>query len=70
MQFFLMGSVGARAGSEWVTLGRRQERCLVGLLLLECNRLVPLERLADLLWDGSPPDRARPAIQTYVSRLR
>lgn len=70
VQFFLLGTVGARAGSQGVALGRRQERCLIGLLLLECNRLVPLDRLADLLWDGCPPAGARAAIQTYVSRLR
>ncbi|HVC73884.1 MAG TPA: BTAD domain-containing putative transcriptional regulator, partial [Mycobacteriales bacterium] len=70
VQFFLMGSVEARAGSESVVLGRKQERCLIGLLLLDCGRPVSLERLADLLWDGTPPDRARSVIQTYVSRLR
>ena len=43
---------------------------MIGLLLLECNRLVPLERLADLLWDGAPPARSRATIQTYMSRLR
>ncbi|HEY7145748.1 MAG TPA: BTAD domain-containing putative transcriptional regulator [Streptosporangiaceae bacterium] len=70
MEFFLLGKVGARSGAEWISLGRRQERCLFGLLLLDCNRLVPAERLADLLWDGAPPARARAAIQTYLSRLR
>jgi len=51
-------------------LGRRQERCLLGLLLLEAGRMVPAERLIDLLWRDAPPASARPTLYTYVSRLR
>jgi SARP family transcriptional regulator, regulator of embCAB operon len=49
---------------------RRQERCLLGILLLEAGHVVTTERLMDLLWDGRPPDSARGAIHTYLGRLR
>ncbi|HET9894438.1 MAG TPA: tetratricopeptide repeat protein [Streptosporangiaceae bacterium] len=62
MRFFVLGAVVAQVGEERILLGRRQERCLIGLLLLDCNRLVPAERLADLLWDGCPPAGARAAM--------
>src|SRR5262245_31645731 len=55
---------------EPVELGRRQERCLLGLLLIETGRAISSDRLAELLWDGFPPSRARGVIQTYIARLR
>jgi len=53
-----------------VTLPRRQERCLLGILLLEAGHVVPLPRLVGLLWDGDPPARAAQALRTYVARIR
>ena len=49
---------------------RRQERLLLATLLLDAGRIVPIDRLIDLLWDGDPPRSARGAIHTYVGRLR
>jgi DNA-binding SARP family transcriptional activator len=49
---------------------RRQERCLLGALLLDAGRVVPIDRLIDLLWDGDPPASARGTVHTYVGRLR
>ena len=66
----LLGGVSAAASGEPVDLGRRQERCLLGLLLLETGRPVPTDRLADLLWDGAPPEGARGVLQTYIARIR
>jgi DNA-binding SARP family transcriptional activator len=51
-------------------LGRRRERCLLGLLLLEANRLVPMDRLVSLLWDDQPPPNARRTLHAHVARLR
>ncbi len=70
MRFRVLGDVCAEHDGVQIPLGRRQERRLVGLLLTEVGRAVPTERLADLLWDGEPPVRARSVIQTYVGRLR
>jgi DNA-binding SARP family transcriptional activator/tetratricopeptide (TPR) repeat protein len=68
-EFRLLGTVEAIAGGRIVDLGRRQERCLLGLLLLEVNRPVPVERLMALLWE-SPGPTARNTIRTYIARLR
>ena len=71
LTFLLLGPVEATTGDGApVGLGRRQERCLLGLLLLEPNRVVPVDRLLDLLWDGAAPPTARRTIHTYVARLR
>src|SRR5262245_37276924 len=70
MEFLLLGGVEARAGSATVALGRRQERCLLGLLLVEAGRPVRTERLVELLWGTDLPGNPRATVQTYVRRLR
>ncbi|MFE9693496.1 BTAD domain-containing putative transcriptional regulator [Micromonospora sp. NPDC005806] len=71
MDFHLLGPFEARDDGQAVEVGsRRQERSLLGVLLLEPGRLVSTDRLIDLLWHGSPPASARGAVHTYVGRLR
>jgi len=71
MDFRLLGPFEAFDGDGPISVGsRRQERCLLGILLLEAGHVVTTERLMDLLWDGQPPESARGAIHTYVGRLR
>ncbi|WIN00375.1 BTAD domain-containing putative transcriptional regulator [Actinoplanes oblitus] len=71
MDFRLLGPFEIRHRGRPVTAGpRRQERCLLGLLLLEAGRVVSTDRLTDLLWDGEPPATARGVVHTYVGRLR
>jgi DNA-binding SARP family transcriptional activator len=53
-----------------VTLGRRRERGLLALLLLEPNRVVPTQHLYDLLWDDEPPPSARHALHNHVAAIR
>src|SRR5262249_17383405 len=40
------------------------------LLLLEANRVVSLDRLAEDIWAGHPPDGWVTTVQIYVSHLR
>jgi tetratricopeptide (TPR) repeat protein len=70
VDFVLFGHVRATHLGQPVELGRRQERCLLGLLLIEAGLPISSDRLAELLWDGFPPSRSRSVIQTYVARLR
>lgn len=71
VQLRVLGPVEVQtADGQILTLPRRQERCLLGILLLEAGRSVPLPRLADLLWDDNPPAKAHQAIRTYVARIR
>ncbi|BCJ72457.1 SARP family transcriptional regulator [Catellatospora sp. IY07-71] len=70
MQFRVLGPFRVESGDAPVPLGRRRERCLLALLLLEPGRAIPMDRLIDLLWDGEPPAKARRAVQAHVARLR
>ncbi|MEU6471424.1 BTAD domain-containing putative transcriptional regulator [Streptomyces massasporeus] len=71
MHFQLLGPFAARHEGRSVLSGsRRQERCLLAVLLLHAGHAVPTGRLIDLLWDDDPPASARATVHTYVGRLR
>ncbi|WP_444947858.1 BTAD domain-containing putative transcriptional regulator [Micromonospora ureilytica] len=70
MEFRILGTVEAWAGGRRVDLGSRKQRLVLAVLLLEPNRMVPLDRLVDLVWGEDVPASARASIQTLVSRLR
>jgi DNA-binding SARP family transcriptional activator len=68
--FRLLGPVEVVHRGQRLELGRRRERLLLGLLLLEPGRVVPVPRLIELLWDLDPPPSARASLRTHVARLR
>ncbi|GIH08541.1 SARP family transcriptional regulator [Rhizocola hellebori] len=70
VEFALLGAVRASHDGQQVELGRRQERCVLGLLLLEAGKAVPTERLMDLLWGDPAPAAARSTLHSYLARLR
>ncbi|MBT8225704.1 MAG: AfsR/SARP family transcriptional regulator, partial [Dactylosporangium sp.] len=71
MEFRLLGPFEAYHDGVRVEVGsRRQERCLLAILLLETGKLVPIDRLVELLWDGVPPRSPRGVVHTYIGRLR
>ena len=53
-----------------VPLGGPRQRAVLALLLLEANRVVSLDRLAEEVWGGHPPDGWVTTVQIYVSHLR
>jgi DNA-binding SARP family transcriptional activator/predicted RNA-binding Zn ribbon-like protein len=71
MEFQLLGPFEARHEGDRVLVGsRRQERCLLSILLLDAGRVVTTGRLIELLWDGDAPASARGTVHTYIGRLR
>lgn len=71
MQFRLSGRIEWLVDGDPVPIGRRRERVLLALLLLDTGRLVRTDRLIELLWDGDePPASARSCLQVHLSRLR
>ena len=70
MDFKVLGPVEVRHGNRVLDVGRRRERCLLGLLLLETGRVVHADRLVALLWDDDPPSTALLQLRANVSRLR
>jgi DNA-binding SARP family transcriptional activator/tetratricopeptide (TPR) repeat protein len=71
VQFRILGPVDIRTDDgDVLTLRRRQERLLLGVLLLEAGRAVSATRLSELLWENEPPQHARQTVRTYVTRIR
>ncbi|MEU6801688.1 AfsR/SARP family transcriptional regulator [Streptomyces neyagawaensis] len=51
-------------------VGSGKVRALLVALLLEPGRVVSVDALKDVLWDGSPPPSAQASLQNHVTRLR
>jgi DNA-binding SARP family transcriptional activator/tetratricopeptide (TPR) repeat protein len=65
----VLGPVEVRAGGVTVSGGDRRQAVLA-MLVAARGRVVPADRLADQLWNGTPPPSATVSLQAYVSRLR
>ncbi|WP_433131285.1 BTAD domain-containing putative transcriptional regulator [Micromonospora sp. CA-240977] len=70
MKWRLLGPVEAVVRGERVSLGRPQQRAVLAYLLLNANVVVSAEQMAEALWGGALPARARAQVQVCVSRLR
>jgi YVTN family beta-propeller protein len=69
-EFGILGPLQVcRAGCA-VPLGGPRQRAVLALLLLEANRVVSMDRLAEDVWGGSPPEGWATTLQTYVFHLR
>jgi DNA-binding SARP family transcriptional activator len=69
-RFRVLGPLAVeRDGVELPVCPGKQRAFLVSLLL-NVNRLVPVDMLMELLWDGEPPRSAVANIRTYASQLR
>ncbi len=70
MEFRLLGPLQISADGHEVAIGAERLRAVLAILLLDANRVVPTDRIADCLWDGEPPDGSRTSVRTYISQLR
>jgi DNA-binding SARP family transcriptional activator/tetratricopeptide (TPR) repeat protein len=43
---------------------------ILAVLAADCGRVVPVDRLIDLVWGEAPPPRARKSLQVHISGLR
>ncbi|GIE93017.1 AfsR/SARP family transcriptional regulator [Paractinoplanes rishiriensis] len=47
-----------------------RHRSLLAALLLQAGRAIPLDELAEVVWDGDPPPGARATLRNYMKLLR
>ena len=70
VEYRLLGTLQVLAAGESIPLGGRNERALLGALLLQPNQPVSVDRLVDAIWSENPPTTAEHAVSVYVSKLR
>jgi DNA-binding SARP family transcriptional activator/tetratricopeptide (TPR) repeat protein len=71
MEFRILGNLEAGTSSgERLLLGGPHEQKVLAVLLLTAERVVPVTRLVDALWDDGPPTTAVKQVQNAVGRLR
>jgi DNA-binding SARP family transcriptional activator len=70
VDFGLLGPLVVRDGTRDVSVSAPRQRALLAALLLEAGRVVGLDALAEVLWEGQPPAGARGALHSAVQRLR
>ena len=70
MDFRILGPLEVHDGDRLLSLGGRQQRALLALLLLHANEVVSVDRIVDELWREAPPPSATKSVQALVSRLR
>ena len=70
VEFRLLGDLEVRINGDVVDVGHARQRCVLLALLVDANRAVSLDQLAERVWPDRPPQRARGALYNYLSRLR
>ena len=69
-EFGILGPLEVSRCGRAVPLGGPRQRAVLALLLLEANRVVSLDRLANDVSGGHPPEGWVTTLQIYVSHLR
>jgi DNA-binding SARP family transcriptional activator len=70
VEFRVLGPFEVRENGRTVDIGSPKHRVLLATLLLQPGRTVPVEALAEAIWDAGPPGNPRRVVQVYVARLR
>ncbi|MFE7767207.1 BTAD domain-containing putative transcriptional regulator [Streptomyces sp. NPDC057438] len=70
MEFLLLGPLVIRSGGNELRVPAARQRVILAALVLNANRVVPVDNIASFVWDGTPPPSAAATIRTYVMRLR
>ncbi|MGW2827334.1 BTAD domain-containing putative transcriptional regulator [Streptomyces sp. NPDC001443] len=70
MELRILGPIELWTGSALADIGPARQRSILGALLVDPERPVPLESLVDRVWGDRPPAGVRNVVHTYVTRLR
>lgn len=68
--FRILGPLEATIHGKQIRVGRNRQLTVLAALLLNANRVVPINSLIDAVWRSAPPATADRQIQTCVWRLR
>jgi len=68
--FRLLGAITARQGVRHIRLGPAKQQCVLAALLIDANRVIPVDALLDRVWHDAPPATGRAVLYSYVARIR
>ena len=71
LEFRILGPLEVWRDGCPIKLGAAKQRALLAILLLNANRVVSRDRLADALWGEQPPATAAasPSVRTMLPRM-
>jgi DNA-binding SARP family transcriptional activator len=58
VEFRVLGDLEVRRNGTAIPLGPRQQRAVLGLLVLHAGEVVTVDRIVDELWGEAPPPTA------------
>lgn len=70
MEVRLLGELAVVDGGVDITPRGRKQRILVACLALHAREMVPVDRLAEILWGDAPPANPANALQAQVASVR
>jgi DNA-binding SARP family transcriptional activator len=70
LRFAMLGPLQASANGADLPLGAAKQRAVLAILLINRNRIVPIDSLIDAVWQEQPPPEARGSLHAHISRLR
>ncbi|WP_189275553.1 AfsR/SARP family transcriptional regulator [Streptomyces atratus] len=70
VEFRVLGGVEAGVDGHRLDLGPARQQRVLAVLLLEAGQVVTADELVDRVWGEHAPQRARPTLYSYLSRLR
>ncbi|MEV7969309.1 BTAD domain-containing putative transcriptional regulator [Sphaerisporangium sp. NPDC088356] len=70
MEFRILGPLEVIAGTDRLDIGGSRQRITLANLLLDANRLVTVDRLAEAIYGEDLPPTARAQVQICISSLR
>src|SRR5919205_4021342 len=70
MLISILGSLEIVGPRGPVRLTAPRQKVVLATLLWNANRMVPIERLIDAVWNGAPPLTARSQVHICVSNVR
>ena len=70
LEFRILGPLEVVGDEGPISLGGPKQRATLAILLLDANRVVSVERLADALYSGAAPVTAVTQVQRQISELR
>jgi DNA-binding SARP family transcriptional activator/tetratricopeptide (TPR) repeat protein len=70
VEYRILGPLEVSADGRALDLGGSRQQRVLAALLLTPNRIVPLDRLVEMAWDGEPPATADRQVRNRVAALR